>query len=128
MSQLDGLVDNAPQYAADVSDFVKNNDTLSGLEEKYDLTGKLQDEAEQLPSKIGDAAGVVRDLGVGIVNSIFAAVTILILSIFMVGGNRRWINGLLEPSRRNAPSGSAAPSTGSAPRSGTTWAARSSRR
>jgi predicted PurR-regulated permease PerM len=96
VTQLDGLIDDAPKYASDLSDFVKSNDTLSGLEEKYDLTGKLQDEAEQLPSKIGDAAGVVRDLGVGIVNSVFAAVTILILSVFMVGGNRRWINGLLD--------------------------------
>ena len=38
-----------------------------------------------LPTKIGDAAGTLRDIGVGFVNSIFAGVTILILSIFMVG-------------------------------------------
>jgi predicted PurR-regulated permease PerM len=96
VSELDNLIDNAPQYAADVSSFVEGNDTLSELEQKYDLTGKLEDEAQELPSRIGDAAGAVRDLGVGIVNSVFAAITILILSIFMVGGNRRWINRLLE--------------------------------
>jgi predicted PurR-regulated permease PerM len=96
VSELDELIDQAPQYAADVSRFVENNGTLSDLEQKYDLTGKLEDEAKELPSRIGDAAGVVRDLGVGIINSIFAAVTILILSVFMVGGGRRWIKGLLE--------------------------------
>jgi predicted PurR-regulated permease PerM len=96
VGELENLIDNAPQYAADVTDFVESNDTLSNLEQKYDLTGKLEDEAQELPSRIGDAAGAVRDLGVGIVNSIFAAVTILILSIFMVGGNRRWIDRLLE--------------------------------
>ena len=96
VSQLNELIDNAPQYASDVSDFVESNGTLSDLEQEYDLTGKLEDEAEQLPTKIGDAAGALRDIGVGIVNSIFAAVTILILSVFMVGGNRRWIGRALE--------------------------------
>ena len=33
---------------------------------------------------------MLQDIGVGVVNSIFAAVTILILSIFMVGGGPRW--------------------------------------
>jgi predicted PurR-regulated permease PerM len=96
VGELDSLIDNAPQYASDVSDFVEGNGTLSDLEQKYDLTGKLEQEAQELPSRIGDAAGAVRDLGVGIVNSVFAAVTILILSVFMVAGNRRWINRLLE--------------------------------
>ncbi len=96
VTELDDLIDQAPKYAADVTHFVENNGTLSDLEEKYDLTGKLEDEAQELPSRIGDAAGVVRDLGVGIVNSIFAAVTILILSVFMAGGGRRWVNALLD--------------------------------
>ena len=33
---------------------------------------------------------MLQDIGVGVVNSIFAAVTILILSIFMVSGGPRW--------------------------------------
>jgi predicted PurR-regulated permease PerM len=33
---------------------------------------------------------VLQDIGVGVVNSILAAVTILILSIFMVAGGARW--------------------------------------
>ena len=33
---------------------------------------------------------MLQDIGVGVVNSIFAVVTILILSIFMVGGGPRW--------------------------------------
>jgi predicted PurR-regulated permease PerM len=35
---------------------------------------------------------VLRDVGFGIVGSIFALVTILILTAFMLGGGRRWIH------------------------------------
>jgi predicted PurR-regulated permease PerM len=91
VSEAQELGSNAPQYARDVTDFVNKNETLRNLNEKYDITSKLEKEANKLPSKIGDAAAVLRDIGVGIVNSVFAGVTILILSIFMVAGGRRWI-------------------------------------
>jgi predicted PurR-regulated permease PerM len=92
VSQAGDLGDNAPQYAQDVEEFVNENETLRNLNEDYDITSKLQEEAENLStSKIGDAAGVLRDIGVGVVNSVFAGLTIFILSIFMVAGGRRWI-------------------------------------
>jgi predicted PurR-regulated permease PerM len=95
VNEVDELVDNAPEYAQDVSDFVNENDTLRNLEEDYDITGKLQEEAAKLPSEIGTAAGTLRDIGVGFVNSVFAVVTILVLSIFMVAGGRRWVDQFL---------------------------------
>jgi predicted PurR-regulated permease PerM len=95
VGQAEDLAGNAPQYAQDVTDFVNENDTLRNLNEDYDITTKIQDEAEQLPAKIGDAAGTLRDIGIGVVNSVFAALTIFILSIFMVGGGRRWIERFL---------------------------------
>jgi predicted PurR-regulated permease PerM len=85
------LAKNAPQYSRDVTEFVNENERLQQLDEDYDLTGKLEEEAAQLPAKIGDAAVILRDVGFGIVNSIFALVTILILTAFMLGGGRRWI-------------------------------------
>ena len=90
VGQIENLGDNVPEYAQDVTDFVNENQTLNDLNDKYDFTGELQSAADDLPSKIGDAAGVLQDIGVGVVNSIFAAVTILILSIFMVAGGPRW--------------------------------------
>jgi predicted PurR-regulated permease PerM len=86
------LAENAPEYAEDVTDFVNDNETLSDINEDYDVTQKIEEEAAKLPSKIGDAAGVLRDVGFGIVNSIFALVTILILTAFMLGSGRRWID------------------------------------
>ncbi len=90
VGQIENLAENVPEYAQDVTDFVEENKTLNDLNEKYDFTSELQSAADDLPSKIGDAAGVLQDIGVGVVNSIFATVTILILSIFMVGGGARW--------------------------------------
>jgi predicted PurR-regulated permease PerM len=95
VNQAEELATNAPEYAQDVTDFVNENETLSDLNEKYDITSKLEEEADKLPSKIGDAAGILRDIGVGIVNSVFAGFTIFILSIFMVAGGRRWIGWFL---------------------------------
>ncbi len=92
VNQVEELADNVPRYADDVTAFVQENQTLSDLNDKYDFTGELQSVADDLPSRIGDAAGVLQDIGVGVINSIFAAVTILILSIFMVSGGPRWVH------------------------------------
>src|SRR4051794_20770459 len=90
VDQANNLATNAPRYASDLTDTVQNNQTLHDLDEKYDLTSKIRQQAEKLPEKVGDAASVLADLGAGIVSSIFAGVTILILSIFMVGAAPRW--------------------------------------
>ncbi|MDQ2676214.1 MAG: AI-2E family transporter [Actinomycetota bacterium] len=102
VSQGEDLVNNLPQYAADVTEFVEENETLSGLNEDYDITGTLEEEAQKLPAKLGDATQTLSDIGVGLVQSIFAFVTIMILSIFMVASGAKWIEKFLasqEPDR-----------------------------
>ena len=90
VTQIEDLAGNVPEYAQDVTEFVQDNETLNDLNEKYDFTSEIESLASELPARIGDAAGVLQDIGVGVVNSIFATVTILILSVFMVGGGPRW--------------------------------------
>ena len=97
--QVSDVATNAPSYVQDVEDYVHKNKTLNDLNEKYDITQKLSDEADKLPSKAGDAAKVLRDIGFGLVNRVFAAVTILILSIFMVAAGPRWIESFLRMQR-----------------------------
>jgi predicted PurR-regulated permease PerM len=99
VNQISDVATNAPEYVQDIEDYVNDNETLRDLNEKYDITDKLSDEAEQLPSKAGDAAKVLRDIGFGLVNSVFAGVTILILSIFMVASGPRWIEGFIRMQR-----------------------------
>ena len=91
VTEGNNLAENAPQYANDITMFVNENDRLRELNADYDITQTLENEANKLPSKLGGAAATLRDLGLGIVNSIFALVTILILAAFMLGSGRRWI-------------------------------------
>jgi predicted PurR-regulated permease PerM len=86
------LAQNAPDYADDVTEFVNDNDTLRDINEDYDVTEKIEEEAAKLPSKIDDAAIVLCDVGFGVVSSIFALITILILTAFILGGGQRWLH------------------------------------
>lgn len=96
------LIADVPGYAADVQEFVEGNGTLRSLEEDYGITQNLEEQAKTLPSRIGDAASALGGIGVGLVNSLFALVTILILAAFMLGGGKGWIDrGLaLQPRER----------------------------
>jgi predicted PurR-regulated permease PerM len=96
VNQAEELANNVPEYAADVTRFVNDNETLNNLNEKYDFTSEIENAAKELPSRIGDAANILKDIGVGVVNSVFATVTVLVLSIFMVGGGPRWKDQFLK--------------------------------
>lgn len=91
VTEANNLAERVPEYVADLQEFVRDNDRLRELEEDYDITGQLQEQAAKLPAKLGGAAGVLSDIGLGLVNSLFAGITILILSIFMVGSGGRWL-------------------------------------
>jgi predicted PurR-regulated permease PerM len=99
VNQVSDVATHAPKYVNDVEDYVHKNRTLNDLNNKYDITQKLSDEANKLPSKAGDAAKVLRDIGFGLVSSVFAGVTILILSIFMVAAGPRWVETFIRMQR-----------------------------
>jgi predicted PurR-regulated permease PerM len=44
---------------------------------------------------VGDAASVLGSIGLGLVNSVFTLVTILILTAFMLGSGRLWVDAAL---------------------------------
>jgi predicted PurR-regulated permease PerM len=96
IGEAEQLVNDVPQYAQDLQTFVNDNERLRELENEYDVTGRIQEEAESLPARFGDAAGVLGNIGSGLVSSIFALVTILILSVFMLSGGPRWRRNFLE--------------------------------
>jgi predicted PurR-regulated permease PerM len=96
VEQLNLLIDNLPQYVADLQEFVAENDQLRRLEEDYNITAELQKQASSLPGRVGDAAGILSDIGLGLVNSVFAGVTIIVLSLFMIGSGRNWLDWIAE--------------------------------
>ena len=105
IGEAEQLVGNVPRYAQDLQDFVQDNRRLRSLEQEYDITGRLQEEAQRLPARFGDAASVLGGIGAGLVSSLFALVTILILSIFMLSSAPRWRESFLarqDPRRAEA--------------------------
>ena len=88
VTQGNKLAHSLPNYAEDLSNTIQKNKQLRQLEKDYDITGKLQEQAAKLPAKLGDAAGLLSDIGVGIVNSVFAGITILVLSLFLINSGR----------------------------------------
>ena len=89
------LVNNLPEYVADLRQTFEDNGQLKELDDKYDLTGKLDDVAKNLASSLDDAAVRLVDIGAGLVSSIFALVTILVLSMFMTARGRGWFESFL---------------------------------
>ena len=90
------FADNVPQYARDVTNFVEDNRRLREINQDYDITSRLEEEAAKLPDRLGGAAGTLRDVGLGIVNSLFALVTILVLTAFLLANGRAWTDRALE--------------------------------
>jgi predicted PurR-regulated permease PerM len=95
VTQAQHFVDDAPRYAKDVTNYIERNRTLRNLQRKYDIGGQLQKKAGELPGKIGSAASVLADIGLGVVNSVFAVVTILILAAFMLARGPQWRDAAL---------------------------------
>ncbi len=92
VSGAQDLAQQAPTYAQQARDFADKNPTLRKLEQNYGVLTQLQNEAKKLPKKVGTgAAGTLSDIGLGLINSIFAGLTILILSIFLVAYGGRWV-------------------------------------
>jgi predicted PurR-regulated permease PerM len=96
IGEANDFADNVPRYADDVTEYVEDNDRLREINQDYDITQKLEEEAGKLPSRLGGAAGTLRDIGFGIVNSLFALLTILVLSAFLLGSGRRWTDGFID--------------------------------
>jgi predicted PurR-regulated permease PerM len=89
------LADDVPGYVNDLQDYVNKNEKLKKVNDDYEITDQLKEQADKLPSKAGGAAKTLADFGSSLVSGIFAGVTILILSIFMVSRGREWVEAFL---------------------------------
>ncbi|HEX5982591.1 MAG TPA: AI-2E family transporter, partial [Solirubrobacterales bacterium] len=90
------LVNDMPRYAEELTETIENNSQLREINENFNVTGKVEDFAEESStSALGDAPGALADFGSWIVTAIFAGVTILILSMFMVARGPAWVDAFL---------------------------------
>ena len=84
ISNIEGLAKKAPTYVADFEDWAEKSAQFQELNEKYDLTDKLSEQAGHLPSKLGGAAGELGNATVSILEHLLAAITILTLTVFLL--------------------------------------------
>ena len=80
-----------PGYVTDLRD----NKTIRNFDNKYDITTKLQDEAQKLPDKLGDAAGALQSIATGVVNAAFQMLTILTMTFFLLLDGKRMARFLI---------------------------------
>lgn len=93
------LVSNFPSYVDDLNDTVQHSETLKNLNENFDLVGKLRDLANNAAGSLDDVASTLADLGAGLLGSLFALLTIVVMSIFIVGRGHAWTRALLATRR-----------------------------
>ena len=89
------LANDLPSYARDLNEAFDENPQLQELNKDYGITKKLEEAAENLVSRLGQAAGALADIGAGVVSSVFALVTILVMSMFIVNRGARWRDAAL---------------------------------
>jgi len=97
------IVNEVEAFANDVPDYIDNireNDTLREYDDKYDVTAKLEDQASSLPSRLGDAAGALQAVTVGVFSTIIQLVTVLTIAFFLLLDGGRIVNFLLAQVRR----------------------------
>jgi predicted PurR-regulated permease PerM len=95
ITQANNAARDLPRYSRDVSDFVNKNSQLRKINDDYNITEKLQQQADKLPNRLGGAAKTLGSIGVGLINSVFALLTILILTAFILGNGKRWRDAVL---------------------------------
>jgi predicted PurR-regulated permease PerM len=95
---VNDLVDNLPRYVNDLRD----NKTFRKYDEKYGVVDKLEAESQKLPSRIGNAAGTLRDVTVGVFTRTIQLITVLVITFLLILDGRRFLEFVfreLDPAR-----------------------------
>jgi predicted PurR-regulated permease PerM len=82
--EIEALASKLPTYVADFETWAERNDEFRELNDKYDITATLSEQAKSLPSRLGDAAGEARDVSVTLLHNLIAAITILAIAFFLL--------------------------------------------
>jgi predicted PurR-regulated permease PerM len=92
------IVNEVEAFAGDVPNYIddiRSNKTLREYDDKYDITKKLEDQAKSLPSKLGQAAGALQAVTVGVFSTVLQLVTVLTITFFLLLDGGRIVNFLL---------------------------------
>lgn len=84
IKDIEGLGKKLPTYVKDFESWAEDNDEFNELNQKYDLTEKLTEQASSLPSRLGDGATALGNATVSVLEHLIAAITILTLTVFLL--------------------------------------------
>lgn len=84
VSNVESLAKKAPTYVSDFEQWAEDNDQFRELNDRYDITSKLNEQASKLPSRIGDGAKTLGKATVSVLEHLLAAITILTLTVFLL--------------------------------------------
>ena len=87
VEQVDQLAQDVPGYLTDL----RANDTFREYDNKYDISTKLADQASSLPSRLGDAAGALQAVTVGVFAAGVQLITVLTMTFFLLLDGRRFV-------------------------------------
>ena len=85
---VESLSSDLPGYVDDL----RHNQTFREYDDRYHITQKLKEQANQLPSKLGDAAGTLRDVTVGVFSRFVQLFSILVITFFLVKDGQRLLD------------------------------------
>jgi predicted PurR-regulated permease PerM len=85
---VNNLSNDLPGYVDDL----RHNKTFRDYDNKYHITKKLTEQANNLPTKLGDAAGTLRDITVNVFSRFVQLFSILVITFFLLMDGR----GILE--------------------------------
>jgi predicted PurR-regulated permease PerM len=95
VDEINALAKDVPGYVDDL----RQSETIRDYDDKYQITDKLRQEAEKLPNRLGDAAGALQSVTVGIFAALFQAITVLVMTFFFLLDGRRMLDFLFRQLR-----------------------------
>jgi predicted PurR-regulated permease PerM len=101
---IEGLAKKLPSYVSDFESWAENNKQFNELNEKYDLTQKLSEQASSLPSTLGSGATELGNVTVQLVEHLIAFITVITLTFFLLldnGGMFQRGTAKLDPAHRD---------------------------
>jgi predicted PurR-regulated permease PerM len=81
---IEGLARKLPSYVHDFESWANDNQQFQELNQKYDITQKLTQQASALPSHLSSGASTIGSFTVSILEHLIAAITVITLTFFLL--------------------------------------------
>ncbi len=95
VSGVQSIANNAPAYLQKL----RKNPTLRQYDNRYKITQKIQTEAANLPQRLGQSAGALSNVTVGVFSAVFQLITVLTIAFFLLLDGERMFRAALRVAR-----------------------------